>query len=506
MVHPNTIGDVAIHLPQLQSLNDLFPSSSAQAAVKGTMPPVLRSHEFEARVQLTFRQQPPPSSSSSSSLMVAGQPAPAELLTGGMMPGSPVAQGNAPPVRRSTVMCKGKFVVSTTTKTSMDANAAMTPPMEAMSSPMSVSGTPTKEARTIRQYDMMLVQSEFEPGQPFFSMTFSKTLVQQGHQVMMNGSMTPPSSSSSASVSVERGLMLSGHYTAMRNYDCGTVRVHLPGGLLQGDLAPQFSNGRDDQQSGGLNARSESFVPPEHRSTPHHHHQQQQQHHHHQQPYGSQTPPHSGGRSVRFCYGCGETGHLHKDCPRDQLFCYNCNQAGHSSKNCKKPKPWEQQQQQQVQMMAGTQAAPGGFSNMVSPSSPVQRHPSPDQQSVASTTTSTNTSGFMMKMPSPPQRSLSVPDAWNMSALHDTLAYGGGMHRYGGVPPPGLLPRPIGSPSLPHPHVSGSALSAGAPPSSFFSGPYQQQQQQMPGRCFLCGGYGHAAKSCPSFGTIEEEL
>src|SRR5690242_12336118 len=47
--------------------------------------------------------------------------------------------------------------------------------------------------------------------------------------------------------------------------------------------------------------------------------------------------------ATRHCYGCGETGHLHKDCPRDRLFCYNCNQPGHSSKNCSRPKPWETQ-------------------------------------------------------------------------------------------------------------------------------------------------------------------
>jgi hypothetical protein len=40
----------------------------------------------------------------------------------------------------------------------------------------------------------------------------------------------------------DRGLMLSGHYATLRNYDLGTVRIHLPPGIITGELAPHFTN------------------------------------------------------------------------------------------------------------------------------------------------------------------------------------------------------------------------------------------------------------------------
>jgi hypothetical protein len=133
-----------------------------------------------------------------------------------------------------------------------------------------------------KQYEMMFVQEDFSPSNTFFSMDISKTLLLDScHQ--------------------EKGLILSGHYVLLRPYDIGTVRIHVCNSFLSGLLSPDENNNLIDIR----------------RITP-------------------STPP-----KIRFCYGCGLQGHLHKDCPKDVLFCYNCNGSGHSSKNCKKPKPWE---------------------------------------------------------------------------------------------------------------------------------------------------------------------
>ena len=34
------------------------------------------------------------------------------------------------------------------------------------------------------------------------------------------------------------------------------------------------------------------------------------------------------------CFGCGQAGHMSKDCPRRALICFHCNQTNHERVNC----------------------------------------------------------------------------------------------------------------------------------------------------------------------------
>jgi len=61
---------------------------------------------------------------------------------------------------------------------------------------------------------------------------------------------------------------------------------------------------------------------------------------------------HSGKRCIIKCYGCGEEGHIGKNCPKSQIapqgghqgkiVCYNCGQPGHLSRECPKRQKIEQ--------------------------------------------------------------------------------------------------------------------------------------------------------------------
>ncbi|KAI3653817.1 hypothetical protein MP228_001764 [Amoeboaphelidium protococcarum] len=277
------------------------------------------------------------------------------------------------------------------------------------------------EKSDIKQYEMIFVQDDYAPGESFFSVTFSKTLVHNDDAFNVAASAVnqiAPGAFAPAGQNTEKGLMLSGHYAMLRNYDIGTVRVHLPPSMMLNHLsspamdsksAAAQSGGYDGsavRNSSGAGGRKKAYslstyqipTPPMSQQQyvsgamyTHHQYpqQQQQQQMMQQQMYQHQYPVHhervhrqtiSGGydpsyrylmqsqggtphmstppQPTRYCYGCGDSGHLHKDCPRDQLFCYNCNQNGHSSKNCKKPKPWEMNQMQYHQSAATPQLPP----------------------------------------------------------------------------------------------------------------------------------------------------
>lgn len=134
-------------------------------------------------------------------------------------------------------------------------------------------------------------------------------------------------------------------------------------------------------------------------------------------------------RTVRFCYGCGETGHLHKDCPRDQLFCYNCNQNGyillfesvnldrHSSKNCKQPKPWENQVETNTptkHQVSSSQPNRGGYQN-------ISIHPQQNQYSSHLNISSPLSTVYDSGTPKSATIPRSADDPWNMRNLEESV-------------------------------------------------------------------------------------
>ena len=315
MLLPNTTGDISITIPGISCLNDLLVAvGGANAATTSSAPggnggksiqapptpgadtpsttpapapapaPApkdtqgnARSQEFQARIQLTYRQTMMAGADPQGLFNSASNTNGGALLHGGApsspLPGSSssgqVANGGGPvnnastnmpgplsPSKRIQIQARGKMSITTTNKGSAGSSSPVSnPATDPASSTPSSSASST--VNVIRQYDMMFVQSDFEPGQQFFSVTFNKTLVQNGSIGSASGSpnihhpgentgnhvgdapATPPSHHSHH----DKGLMLSGHYTCLRNYDIGTVRVHLPPGLIVGDLAPQFTNG-----------------------------------------------------------------------------------------------------------------------------------------------------------------------------------------------------------------------------------------------------------------------
>lgn len=52
-----------------------------------------------------------------------------------------------------------------------------------------------------------------------------------------------------------------------------------------------------------------------------------------------QAPAANGG-GLKTCHGCGQPGHLKRECPdavhggEDQRVCHNCNQTGHIRRDC----------------------------------------------------------------------------------------------------------------------------------------------------------------------------
>lgn len=242
-------GDLTITIPGMQTLNELLIGEVAveeEQKDKDSIDGIRASREFMACIHLTFRQ---------SSAEAPGSP------------GHPLTPPTPLSVRRQSIECRGKISVSTATKSTAAAS---------VSDASAAAGSPQQPPTTniIRQYELMFVQRDFEPGQPFFAVNFNKTLVQCGSLVANGENHTRKASTSSSSAASEadaatfgqspvgdassstlyqqqlyhhqhhdKGLMLSGHYTCLRSNDLGTVRVHLPPGVLTGTLAPQFITG-----------------------------------------------------------------------------------------------------------------------------------------------------------------------------------------------------------------------------------------------------------------------
>ena len=415
MLNPSICGDISISIPGYQCINDLFLDNSASASAAADGPSVstsvpiaadvhpnddqskaaVKSHEFAATINLTYRQSSMDQGSS-------GQAPSANQQVSSLS----TAQ------KRISIPCRGKISISGQMNNSSNGN-----------------GGSDEDVHVLKQYEMMFVQTDFDPSMQFFSVTFSKTLVQNTsipaaaheedghHYPFVNGNHHHHNNHNNHNHQDNRGLMLSGHYSMIRGYDVGTVRVHLPGHSMRGDLAPIFtvSGGSDIQKesprnaskpvmnnvtdinnapapppglfaSAGPVAHSSPYAKPRHPSIGN------------SSPYASAaghngvsgpTNANATNKSVRYCYGCGNSGHLHKDCPRDQLFCYNCNQPGHSSKNCKKPKPWQHQPQPQVHpssdnsdistdsILMATGIAPGQFNAKKPLPNFVPRHQNP---------------------------------------------------------------------------------------------------------------------------------
>jgi hypothetical protein len=215
MLNPNITGDITICIPNVSDLNQLLQtltvpslSDSAAASDSNSAPPspandvnggitapsnvVYKSGEFNSLVQLIFRSS------------------------------SPTVVDQSPSVQQKRQFhSRGKICVSSLARV----------PSSAMHSTPSPLTKPDLQ-NAIKQYDMMFVQSDFEPGQSFFSVTFSKTLVENCglvpvYSIVSNGAAEDYSGSLLGSIP-ERGLMLSGHYSCLRSYDVGTVRIHLP--------------------------------------------------------------------------------------------------------------------------------------------------------------------------------------------------------------------------------------------------------------------------------------
>jgi hypothetical protein len=151
------------------------------------------------------------------------------------------------------ISCRGKITISTTTKTTRPSSSDDAAPEDKSTGEM---------VNMIRTYELMFVQEDFEPGQSFFSVTFNKTLVQNGnipsqlqqqqhHQRRPSLTAESPLHETAGTPQLhhatlhhqDKGLMLSGHYACLRSSDLGTVRVHLPPGILTGELSPQFITG-----------------------------------------------------------------------------------------------------------------------------------------------------------------------------------------------------------------------------------------------------------------------
>ena len=202
MLHPNTTGDINITISGVSSLNELLitrpqsppPTPPSKNEDSGTSKNVvIESKVVDARVQLAYRQYT-----------------------------------NHESPRRAVINCKGKFSITN-------------------------KPAPNGVENSIKQYDMLFAQSDIEPGKSFFSVTFSKTLVQN--------TQIPDDH-----ISTEKGIMLSGHYTCLRNYDLGTVRVHLSSSLMTGELAPNLASssmsGSDHTPSPTLNRRKSGTFQP----------------------------------------------------------------------------------------------------------------------------------------------------------------------------------------------------------------------------------------------------
>ncbi|KAL5120459.1 hypothetical protein ACEQ8H_001749 [Pleosporales sp. CAS-2024a] len=53
--------------------------------------------------------------------------------------------------------------------------------------------------------------------------------------------------------------------------------------------------------------------------------------------YGGNSSGGGGSGGDRACFGCGETGHQKRDCPKGGTACYNCGELGHRKTECDKP-------------------------------------------------------------------------------------------------------------------------------------------------------------------------
>lgn len=332
MVHPNVTGDIAITLAGCHSLSELLHDKldDCNSSPNAKSCAGFKNDEVYAKIQFNYRLP----SGDASTLSAPAQPVavwnnaspPPPPPPGLLLGGGNNSDGVDAPTRRYACKCRGKISVSQKLNTEQDSDL----------------NNNNNAGVMVKQYDMMFIQQDFELGQQFMALTFSKTLVVQpdGHH-----------HSSSEHQQHEKGLMLSGHYTCLRQHDMGTVRVYVPASALIDASLPQPLPVQPK-------ARRVSNVSRSATNGDENHHQNN-----------------TATSKMRCCYGCGESGHLHKDCPKDQLFCYNCNHAGHSSKNCKKPKPWESPvtEQQSFSQVAsggavvGRRPPSGSFSHSPSP-------------------------------------------------------------------------------------------------------------------------------------------
>lgn len=224
----------------------------------------------------------------------------------------------------------------------------------------------------ITQYEFILVQknivlpssgndllpsSSVQNLPSLFGLTLSKTLIS-------------PVEPQTPSKLLDKGIMLSGHFTMLKPYDIGTLRVYLPSASpkcapktpsqLTSNVVPEIINsdvaktppGPKSSSVNAIKKRSRYISTPSTPISPNNstdYYATSPNDKNFPNSMIDQTKPrrksegtaNRGKNGVKHCYGCGSPSHLHSACPHDTLFCYNCNQQGHSSKRCTRKKPWE---------------------------------------------------------------------------------------------------------------------------------------------------------------------
>jgi hypothetical protein len=156
MVHPNTTGDISVTINGISCLNELLkdsrsiapptPPGRSNSSSMNNNNGTLRFDDVSAKVQLTYRAQ---THSSLQDMMVATP-------------------------RRLAIPCRGKVSISSKSNNSSPSSSEGALPF---ASAAATPNTPPSSASVdnsknfIKQYDMMFIQSDFQPGQPFFSGT-----------------------------------------------------------------------------------------------------------------------------------------------------------------------------------------------------------------------------------------------------------------------------------------------------------------------------------------------
>ena len=206
----------------------------------------------------------------------------------------------------------------------------------------------------------------------------------------------------------------------------------------------------------------------------------------------------------RACYGCGETGHLFRDCPKPQApgpTCWRCGGVGHLARSC--PVHIIESAAPPLSLLPGLASNTSSDSQQSKPS--VNKSPPPSQAHPTSP----------MPHPSPPPPQPMYPPG-------TTVTY----HYVGGQPPPGhttyysappeqvyyqqSYPYPYSHPQQYYPqqmpmtyvqYPSGppNGLPPGFPPTMGPGGyppPVMRGPQEQNITCYRCGGINHLAKNC----------